>query len=385
MTMNIGVYTMDFIPEDQSKAKTYECMKCSLVSEYNYCIDCNHCICTECLKHIKKCPIDNRVIDENTSFRFNYIGNNLLEALKINCIYKSNGCPWIGTKKQLEDIHYHKCLYRDNRRKLIDMSGINNFNRCENNGIVNGINNSIDDNINNRKMMLRKKTKKKNVEYDEDLDEESSNSNFSELYLGKDESSVVEVDNSDNEYGINIIKNFDGNNRGKYINLNADDENNIMNNLNIINKREKKENKEHKESHGVKIIRINNKNDNCINSEFLNKKSDKKNYIEINNNNIKKNDFNIIKNNKSKMDVIKLSSDDIFGKENKNIIQNDLISIKDDINIIKPKKNNVIDDMNYIKQKKDIISLMDDNKIEEIQKSKNKNKEQIQSKVFVFK
>ena len=380
--MNIGVYTMDFIPEDQSKAKTYECMKCSLVSEYNYCIDCNHCICTECLKHIKKCPIDNRVIDENTSFRFNYIGNNLLEALKINCIYKSNGCPWIGTKKQLEDIHYHKCLYRDNRRKLIDMSGINNFNRCENNGIVNGINNSIEDNINNRKMMLRKKTKKKNVEYDEDLDEESSNSNFSELYLGKDESSIVEVDNSDNEYGINIIKNFDGNHRGKYINLNADDENNIMNKLNIINKREKKENKD---NNGVKIIRINNKNDNFINSEFINKKNDKKNYNETNNNNIKKNYINIIKNNKNKMDVIKLSSDDIFGKENKNIIQNDLISIKDDINIIKPKKNiiNGKEDMNYIKQKKDIISLMEDNKKEEIQKKT--NKEQIQSKVFVFK
>ena len=381
--MNIGVYTMDFIPEDQSKAKTYECMKCSLVSEYNYCIDCNHCICTECLKHIKKCPIDNRVIDENTSFRFNYIGNNLLEALKINCIYKSNGCPWIGTKKQLEDIHYHKCLYRDNRRKLIDMSGINNFNRCENNGIVNGINNSIEDNINNRKMMLRKKTKKKNVEYDEDLDEESSNSNFSELYLGKDESSIVEVDNSDNEYGINIIKNFDGNHRGKYINLNADDENNIMNKLNIINKREKKENKD---NNGVKIIRINNKNDNFINSEFINKKSDKKNYNETNNNNnIKKNNINIIKNNKNKMDVIKLSSDDIFGKENKNIIQNDLISIKDDINIIKPKKNiiNGKEDINYIKQKKDIISLMEDNKKEEIQKKT--NKEQIQSKVFVFK
>jgi len=374
---------MDFLPEDQSKAKTYECMKCSLVSEYNYCIDCNHCICTECLKHIKKCPIDNRVIDENTSFRFNYIGNNLLEALKINCIYKSNGCPWIGTKKQLEDIHYHKCLYRDNRRKLIDMSGINNFNRCENNGIINGINSNIEDNINNRKMMLRKKTKKKNVEYDEDLDEESSNSNFSELYLGKDESSVVEVDNSDNENGVNIIKNFDGNDKKKYINLNADDENNIMNNLIIINKREKKEN------NGLKIIKINNKNDNFINNEFLNKKKDKKNYIEINNNNnsMKKSDFNIIKSNKKNMDVIKLSSDDIFGKENKNIIQNDLINIKDDISIIKPKKNiiNIIEDINYIKQKKDIISLMEDSKMEEIEKNKNKHKEQIQNKVFVFK
>ena len=152
MTLNIGIYTKDFIQEDQFKAKTYECVNCNLVSEFNYCIDCNHCICTECLKNIKKCPIDNRVIDENTSFRFNYIGNNLLEALRVYCIYRNNGCPWIGTKKQLEEIHYHKCLYRDNLRKLVDMSNINNFDIFGNNNINNVINN-IEENINNRKMI----------------------------------------------------------------------------------------------------------------------------------------------------------------------------------------------------------------------------------------
>ena len=49
MTTNIGIYTKDFIQEDQYKAKIYEYGNCSLVSEYNYCIDCNHCIYTECL------------------------------------------------------------------------------------------------------------------------------------------------------------------------------------------------------------------------------------------------------------------------------------------------------------------------------------------------
>ena len=184
-----GIFTRDFQPEDQYKAKTYECMNCTLVSEFNYCIDCNHCICTECLKTIKKCPLDNRIIDENTSFSFNFIGSNLLEALKVYCIYKYNGCPWEGTKKQLEEMHYSKCPYQDNKRKLeINM---NNYNIFENNNVIN----NVEEHINNAtKMILRKKPKKRNIEFDEDSNEESSYSNFSQRYLGKDEESVVEVD-----------------------------------------------------------------------------------------------------------------------------------------------------------------------------------------------
>ena len=296
MTMNIGVYTKDFISEDQFKAKTYECINCNLVSEYNYCIDCNHCICTECLKKIKKCPADNRVIDENTSFRFNYIGNNLLEALRLNCIYKNNGCPWIGTKKQLEEMHYHKCLYRDNRRKLVDMNNMDNFNIFGND--TNNIINNIEETINNKKMMLRKKPKKRNIEYDEDLDEESSNSNFSKLYLGNDESSVVEVD-SDDEFGkikFNINKSNNNYNE-KFIKLkNDNDSDNFMKNNDNIR--------------GVKIIRINSKNDD---NEFLKRKiNNKKNYNEIQND-IKMSE--IILNSRKKPDAIKIYSNDINEKK----------------------------------------------------------------------
>ena len=52
--MKTGIYTSDFLLEDQIKAKTYECVKCNLISQYNYCIDCNHCICNECYKQTKK-------------------------------------------------------------------------------------------------------------------------------------------------------------------------------------------------------------------------------------------------------------------------------------------------------------------------------------------
>ena len=359
MTINIGIYTKDFIQEDQYKAKTYECVNCNLVSEYNYCIDCNHCICTECLKKTKKCPLDNRIIDENTSFRFNYIGNNLLEALRVNCIYRNNGCPWIGTKKQLEEIHYHKCLYRDNRRKLIDMGNMNNFDIFGNNNINNVINNIEE---NNRKMMLRKKPKKRNIEYDEDLEEESSNSNFSKLYLGNDESSVVEVDNSDGEdifakdNFIKFSKKFNSNINNlndKLIRLNNDD----SNLLNFC------KNNDNNNSNGLKIIRINAKNEN---NEFINRKT-KKNFLEI------QNDIKIaeiIKNSKKKMDEFKILSSDIY-EINNNKEQKNLIKINDEKMIFKPKR--------------DIIQLEEYNEFEKIIKNKDKSEKSVSNKVFVFK
>lgn len=361
MTMNVGIYTKDFIPEDQSKARTYECLNCNLVSEYNYCIDCNHCICTECLKQIKKCPIDNRIIDENTSFRFNFIGNNLLEGLKINCIFKNNGCTWIGTKKQLEEIHYQKCLYRDNRRKLVDMNTMNGFSTFENYNNFNNnniINNNIEENL-NKKMMLRKKPKKKNIEYDEDLDGDSSCSDFSKMYLGNDESSVVEVENSFDEYDKDKFNNFNKklfnknnfNNKNEEIIKLSNDDNNLMSYI-----------KNSGNNNGIKIISINKRDNN----EFINKKTDKK-IIQI------KNDFkmnDIKNNNKKKLDVVKIYSNDFYEENNK--IQNDLIEIKND--------------KNYMKPRKDIISLEEDNEIIEINKNKELKKDNSnQNKVFVFK
>ena len=347
-----GIFTRDFQPEDQYKAKTYECMNCTLVSEFNYCIDCNHCICTECLKTIKKCPLDNRIIDENTSFSFNFIGSNLLEALKLFCIYKYNGCPWEGTKKQLEELHYNKCPYKDNKRKL-DIN-MNNLNILENN--PNLINN-VEEHINNAtKMILRKKPKKRSIEFDEDLDEESSYSNFSQRYLGNDEESVVEVD-SDIEFRKNkydLDKKLITKTKEKFIDLEGND-------INYIDDEEENKNK-----NVYKIIKLDEKNER---EDYQNKKFKNRRLIEM------ENDIKIrelIKKSSNQTDIVHIFGDENFDIQNNNIKQKDYIKIVDNVDIIKPKKH--------------IISLDEDNEIIDLEEDNpKKERKNIQNKVFVFK
>ena len=347
-----GIFTKDFLPDDQSKAKTYECMNCTMVSEMNYCIDCNHCICTECLKKIKKCPLDNRIIDENTSFSFNFIGSNLLEALKLFCIYKYNGCPWEGTKKQLEELHYNKCPYKDNKRKL-DIN-MNNLNILENN--PNLINN-VEEHINNAtKMILRKKPKKRSIEFDEDLDEESSYSNFSQRYLGNDEESVVEVD-SDIEFRKNkydLDKKLITKTKEKFIDLEGND-------INYIDDEEENKNK-----NVYKIIKLDEKNER---EDYQNKKFKNRRLIEM------ENDIKIrelIKKSSNHTDIVHIFGDENFDIQNNNIKQKDYIKIVDNVDIIKPKKH--------------IISLDEDNEIIDLEEdNQKKERKNIQNKVFVFK
>ena len=309
-----GIFTRDFQPEDQYKAKTYECMNCTLVSEFNYCIDCNHCICTECLKTIKKCPLDNRIIDENTSFSFNFIGSNLLEALKVYCIYKYNGCPWEGTKKQLEEMHYSKCPYQDNKRKLeINM---NNYNIFENNNVIN----NVEEHINNAtKMILRKKPKKRNIEFDEDSNEESSYSNFSQRYLGKDEESVVEVD-SDVDFRKNkydLDKKLITKTKEKFIDLEGND-------INYIDDEE-----ENKIKNVYNIIKLDEKDD------YQNKKMKNRRMLELEND-IKMRE--LIKKSSNQVDVVQIYGDENYDLQNNNVKQKEIIKVIDFIDNVKPKK-----------------------------------------------
>ena len=343
-----GIFTRDFQPEDQYKAKTYECMNCSLVSEFNYCIDCNHCICTECLKTIKKCPLDNRIIDENTSFSFNFIGSNLLEALKVYCIYKYNGCPWEGTKKQLEEMHYSKCPYQDNKRKLeINM---NNYNIFENNNVIN----NVEEHINNAtKMILRKKPKKRNIEFDEDSNEESSYSNFSQRYLGKDEESVVEVD-SDVDFRKNkydLDKKLITKTKEKFIDLEGND-------INYIDDEE-----ENKIKNVYNIIKLDEKDD------YQNKKMKNRRMLELEND-IKMRE--LIKKSSNQVDVVQIYGDENYDLQNNNVKQKEIIKVIDFIDNVKPKKNII-----SLDEDNEIIDLEEDNMKKEI-----KNK---QNKVFVFK
>ena len=343
-----GIFTRDFQPEDQYKAKTYECMNCTLVSEFNYCIDCNHCICTECLKTIKKCPLDNRIIDENTSFSFNFIGSNLLEALKVYCIYKYNGCPWEGTKKQLEEMHYSKCPYQDNKRKLeINM---NNYNIFENNNVIN----NVEEHINNAtKMILRKKPKKRNIEFDEDSNEESSYSNFSQRYLGKDEESVVEVD-SDVDFRKNkydLDKKLITKTKEKFIDLEGND-------INYIDDEE-----ENKIKNVYNIIKLDEKDD------YQNKKMKNRRMLELEND-IKMRE--LIKKSSNQVDVVQIYGDENYDLQNNNVKQKEFIKVIDFIDNVKPKKNII-----SLDEDNEIIDLEEDNMKKEI-----KNK---QNKVFVFK
>ena len=343
-----GIFTRDFQPEDQYKAKTYECMNCTLVSEFNYCIDCNHCICTECLKTIKKCPLDNRIIDENTSFSFNFIGSNLLEALKVYCIYKYNGCPWEGTKKQLEEMHYSKCPYQDNKRKLeINM---NNYNIFENNNVIN----NVEEHINNAtKMILRKKPKKRNIEFDEDSNEESSYSNFSQRYLGKDEESVVEVD-SDVDFRKNkydLDKKLITKTKEKFIDLEGND-------INYIDDEE-----ENKIKNVYNIIKLDEKDD------YQNKKMKNRRMLELEND-IKMRE--LIKKSSNQVDVVQIYGDENYDLQNNNVKQKEIIKVIDFIDDVKPKKNII-----SLDEDNEIIDLEEDNMKKEI-----KNK---QNKVFIFK
>ena len=343
-----GIFTRDFQPEDQYKAKTYECMNCTLVSEFNYCIDCNHCICTECLKTIKKCPLDNRIIDENTSFSFNFIGSNLLEALKVYCIYKYNGCPWEGTKKQLEEMHYSKCPYQDNKRKLeINM---NNYNIFENNNVIN----NVEEHINNAtKMILRKKPKKRNIEFDEDSNEESSYSNFSQRYLGKDEESVVEVD-SDIDFRKNkydLDKKLITKTKEKFIDLEGND-------INYIDDEE-----ENKIKNVYNIIKLDEKDD------YQNKKMKNRRMLELEND-IKMRE--LIKKSSNQVDVVQIYGDENYDLQNNNVKQKEIIKVIDFIDNVKPKKNII-----SLDEDNEIIDLEEDNMKREI-----KNK---QNKVFIFK
>ena len=343
-----GIFTRDFQPEDQYKAKTYECMNCTLVSEFNYCIDCNHCICTECLKTIKKCPLDNRIIDENTSFSFNFIGSNLLEALKVYCIYKYNGCPWEGTKKQLEEMHYSKCPYQDNKRKLeINM---NNYNIFENNNVIN----NVEEHINNAtKMILRKKPKKRNIEFDEDSNEESSYSNFSQRYLGKDEESVVEVD-SDVDFRKNkydLDKKLITKTKEKFIDLEGND-------INYIDDEE-----ENKIKNVYNIIKLDEKDD------YQNKKMKNRRMLELEND-IKMRE--LIKKSSNQVDVVQIYGDENYDLQNNNVKQKEIIKVIDFIDNVKPKKNII-----SLDEDNEIIDLQEDNMKKEIKNKPNK--------VFVFK
>ena len=172
-----GVHTSDFFYEDMKYVQTIECIFCKLVSIKNYFMVCNHCICEDCIKEKRKCPLDNIVIikDINT-FSNELIVGELLEDKKIKCIFRNKGCEWIGTYNEFKNKHVHECIYKYNQ-PIIEIRNVENENvfEGENESCQSDENeeesiflNDFNDDINSDIKLLNKK---RNHSYKENMDE----------------------------------------------------------------------------------------------------------------------------------------------------------------------------------------------------------------------
>ena len=100
--------------EEKNRAKEYECIICKLILSNNFNLQCNHCICDKCIQTQEKCPIDNvDIIGEINAFNRSFIGDELLKNLKVDCIFKGRGCPWLGNFKEFYSTHLKQCKYND--------------------------------------------------------------------------------------------------------------------------------------------------------------------------------------------------------------------------------------------------------------------------------
>ena len=202
-------------------------------------------------------------------------------------------------------------------------------------------------------MILRKKPKRTNIQFDEDSNEESSYSNFSQRYLGKDEESVVEVD-SDVDFRKNkydLDKKLITKTKEKFIDLEGND-------INYID-----DDEENKIKNVYNIIKLDEKDD------IQNKKFRSRRMLELEND-IKMRE--LIKKSSNQVDVVQLFGDENYDLQNNNTKQKDFIKIIDFVDNIKPKKNII-----SLDEENEIIDLEEDNDKKEIKNKPNK--------VFVFK
>lgn len=167
-----GVHTNDFFFEDIEYVKTIECIYCKLVSIKNYFMVCNHCICEDCIKEKRKCPLDNiNIIKDINTFNNELIIREIIEDKKIKCIFRDKGCKWTGTYNEFESKHFHKCKYKYNQPMLEirevededeDVRGQSDGNEEEESIFLYDFNSDI--NLNNKLL-----NKKRNHSYNEDL------------------------------------------------------------------------------------------------------------------------------------------------------------------------------------------------------------------------
>ena len=188
----IGLSLKDFFEEYKEKAKTYECIACNKIFSDNFNLECGHCICIDCINNNEKCPEDGTdIIQEINAFNQSFIGDELLNPLKVYCVFKNKGCSWSGKFEDFYSEHLNKCKFNfDNNNR------INNY---ENNENIN----------NNEQKMLNRKRK-----LDEERNENENIRSNNILNLKESNFSIFQQNNNINSINNNEIKNLDNKNNG---------------------------------------------------------------------------------------------------------------------------------------------------------------------------
>ena len=152
----LGLRIQDFFEEDKLKAKEYECVICKKIFSDNFDLECNHCICNTCIKLYEKCPQDNNdILKEFNAFNGNFIGEELLNDLRVTCIFKEEGCNWSGIFEEFYSYHLNQCEYNKNKNNDEENLDI----------IIDGIKfEEYDDNMLNKKRKINHEEIKENNE-----------------------------------------------------------------------------------------------------------------------------------------------------------------------------------------------------------------------------
>ena len=117
----LGIHPDNFIGKYMKRSKSFECFNCHLVSPKNYIIECNHCICQNCIINCKYCTIClNQIIRKNgenpTAFQYISI-DTIINPYSLQCIFYP--CEWKGTYYSFIKEHYYDCEFRG-ENKLMD-------------------------------------------------------------------------------------------------------------------------------------------------------------------------------------------------------------------------------------------------------------------------
>ena len=157
----LGLKLENFFLEGKRRAEGFQCVFCKVIFSDNYLLPCNHCICDYCIKTMEKCPLDNGDIIENiNSFNDNFIGKELLNQLKVDCIFKKKGCNWVGNFEKFYSEHLKSCVYSKNElseSNIIFDNFKNHFQNSKNNEKINFEKYFNKNNINNNKLNKKRK------------------------------------------------------------------------------------------------------------------------------------------------------------------------------------------------------------------------------------